>query len=74
MVASLVHGLFARGRRLLTGYPWLTEARLNSLAPGCAAVLAVMQCLAVEEVTVSDSDLLDAVLTRMIAQKLSKPT
>jgi hypothetical protein len=54
--------------RLLQQFPWLTAARAASLAPGCAGVLAVMRCLGVQGVLVSDCDLLDGVM-RQLRQK-----
>lgn len=44
---------------------WLTAARAATLAPGCAGLLAMMDLLGVDEVCVSDNDLLDGVVAEM---------
>jgi exopolyphosphatase/guanosine-5'-triphosphate,3'-diphosphate pyrophosphatase len=44
---------------------WLTAARAATLAPGCAGLLTLMDWLGVDEVCVSDNDLLDGVVAEM---------
>ncbi|GLC34435.1 hypothetical protein PLESTB_000729100 [Pleodorina starrii] len=46
----------------LASYDWLTEARCRTLAAGCAGLLGVMAALGVDQVMVSDADLLDGLL------------
>ncbi|EFJ48452.1 hypothetical protein VOLCADRAFT_90684 [Volvox carteri f. nagariensis] len=50
----------------LQSYDWLTEARCRTLAAGCAGLLGVMEALGVDDVVVSDADLLDGLLYEML--------
>lgn len=52
--------------QLMAGCPWLTEARAQSMPAGCMGLLAVMEHLGVEQVLVSDRDLLDGLLAEML--------
>lgn len=51
-----------------SGWPvWLTAARAATLPAGCAGLLVLLARLGVDEVLVSDSDLLDGVLAELCA-------
>lgn len=45
---------------------WLTAARAAALAPGCAGLLVLLDWLGVDQVQVSDSDLLDGAVAAMV--------
>jgi hypothetical protein len=51
---------------ILQQYAWLTTARASSLQSGCAAILAIMKLLKVQDVLVSDRDLLHGLMMDMV--------
>ncbi|KAG2442147.1 hypothetical protein HYH02_009635 [Chlamydomonas schloesseri] len=51
----------------MAAYGWLTPGRAETLAAGCAGLLGVLSALGVDEVVVSDSDLLDGLLESVLA-------
>lgn len=44
-------------------YPWLTQERLSALPAGCCGVMAVMEYLGASSMLVSDSDLVEGLLS-----------
>ncbi|GLC67238.1 hypothetical protein PLESTF_000532200 [Pleodorina starrii] len=70
--AMMAHLAAPEGRAAaLASYDWLTEARCRTLAAGCAGLLGVMAALGVDQVTVSDADLLDGLLADTLGRLCS---
>jgi exopolyphosphatase/pppGpp-phosphohydrolase len=52
---------------------WLTTARAAALAPGCAGLLVLLDWLGVDQLLVSDADLLDGAVAAMVESSLPLP-